>query len=219
MNYTVNVSDIAAALEKLNGEATAKKIQEQVLADFCSGVIPDNYASERSFRQTIQRKIEDYCPQAEGFDAERRDPKFIRLSRGLYRLSAQSKNDEVPCAEELPGVVVYPEGSTKRIVVNAYERNSKARLACIAHYGCQCFVCGFSYEKAYGELGKSFIHVHHLKQLSDIGGEYHVDPINDLRPLCANCHAMVHLTLKPLPLDELKSTLLQAQGSGHLAHD
>jgi|ERR1700734_3962751 len=38
-----------------------------------------------------------------------------------------------------------------------------------------------------------FIHVHHLRQLSDIRKEYLVDPIKDLRPVCPNCHAVLHL--------------------------
>lgn len=39
----------------------------------------------------------------------------------------------------------------------------------------------------YGDIGKDFIHVHHLL----IGEEYVVDHIKDLRPVCPNCHAML----------------------------
>ena len=69
-----------------------------------------------------------------------------------------------------------------------------ARKKCIEHYGAKCAVsnCGFDFEKLYGDIGKGFIHVHHLTQLSDIGQGYEVDPIKDLRPVCPNCHAMLH---------------------------
>tara|TARA_B110000037_G_scaffold155751_1_gene175626 strand:- start:1922 stop:2146 length:225 start_codon:yes stop_codon:yes gene_type:complete len=41
-------------------------------------------------------------------------------------------------------------------------------------------------------FGKEFIHVHHLKEIATIAQKYQVDPVNDLRPVCPNCHAMLH---------------------------
>ena len=101
----------------------------------------------------------------------------------------------------------YPEGAAKTVQVNAYERNLKARQACIKHWGYKCYVCSFDFEKRYGELGKEFIHVHHIRELSSIGKEYNVDPINDLRPLCPNCHAMVHKEKPAIDPDRLKAYL------------
>jgi 5-methylcytosine-specific restriction enzyme A len=57
----------------------------------------------------------------------------------------------------------YFEGSVKSVVVNAYERNPKARVACLAHYGNSCYVCNFNFGDVYGTIGNGFIHVHHLK--------------------------------------------------------
>jgi hypothetical protein len=112
---------------------------------------------------------------------------------------------EADCAlaEELP-VAKYPEGATVRILVNAYERNQAARAACKAHYGIRCQVCDLDFGERYGEIGKGFIQVHHLKQLADVGEQYEVDPVADLRPVCPNCHAMLHLKKPPLSIDELK---------------
>lgn len=104
----------------------------------------------------------------------------------------------------------YPEGATKRVVVDAYERNPAARRACIAHYGTCCQVCGFDFGQTYGELGEGFIHVHHLNQLSEIGEEYQVDPVEDLRPVCPNCHAMLHQQRPPLSIAELVAVLRKA---------
>ena len=61
----------------------------------------------------------------------------------------------------------------------------------------------------YGERGVGFIHVHHLKPLSEISKEYEVDPIGDLRPLCPNCHAMIHRRPE-MGIEELKE-LIQTQ--------
>jgi len=38
-------------------------------------------------------------------------------------------------------------------------------------------------EKAYGDIGKNYIHVHHIKPLSEITQEYKVDCKNDLIPI------------------------------------
>lgn len=99
------------------------------------------------------------------------------------------------------------EGAVRRVTVNAYERNPEARRQCINHYGTQCSVCGFDFAENYGEIGKDFIHVHHLKQLSEIADSYQVNPIKDLRPVCPNCHAMIHKRKHPYTIEELKTFL------------
>lgn len=99
------------------------------------------------------------------------------------------------------------EGLKKAIFVNYYERNQVARAKCIEHYGVQCYVCCFDFERVYGDIGKGFIHVHHLTQLSDISQGYEVDPVSDLRPVCPNCHAMLHKRNPPYTIDELKSKI------------
>lgn len=96
------------------------------------------------------------------------------------------------------------EGATKKVRVNTYERNPKARTACINHYGTKCQCCGFDFYSTYGEIGLDFIHVHHLKLLSEIGETYQIDPIADLRPVCPNCHAMLHRRNPPFSIEELK---------------
>lgn len=86
----------------------------------------------------------------------------------------------------------YPEGATWTVTVNAYERNRKARAACVRHHGTRCAVCDMDFAERYGPIGAGFIHVHHLKQMSEVREEYEVDPVKDLRPVCPNCHAMLH---------------------------
>jgi len=111
-------------------------------------------------------------------------------------------------------IIIYPdevkeerltEGSKKQITVNAYERNPKAREKCIKHYGTKCFICNFDFEKTYGQIGKGFIHVHHLKPLSEINEEYIIDPIEDLRPVCPNCHAMLHKKTPAYSIEDIQN--------------
>lgn len=114
-------------------------------------------------------------------------------------------NDEI-LAEEIPAEIIELlfEGAKKIIVINAYERNPKARKLCIDYWKAICAVCEFDFEKKYGEIGKGFIHVHHLTPVSKIGEQYEIDPINDLRPVCPNCHSMLHRQEGILSIDELK---------------
>jgi 5-methylcytosine-specific restriction protein A len=104
------------------------------------------------------------------------------------------------------------EGAIKTMTINAYERNPLARKLCIDHYGTICSVCNFDFEVKYGEIGKGFIHVHHLIPLAEIGATYEIDPIEDLRPVCPNCHSMLHIDEDVLSIDELKHLFEQAKG-------
>lgn len=99
------------------------------------------------------------------------------------------------------------EGALARVLSSRYERDRIARSRCIEHYGAECIVCGFSFERTYGDIGAGFIHVHHLVPLSETGGEYHVDPIRDLRPVCPNCHAMLHRGEVPVSIESLRARL------------
>lgn len=109
-----------------------------------------------------------------------------------------------PFPDEIPMPDNFIEGAKTRVTVNSYERDPRARQECIRHYGTACKGCGFDFGKVYGEHGKGFIHVHHIKPIHTLGEGYSIDPIVDLIPLCPNCHAMVHLGNKLMTIEELK---------------
>lgn len=96
------------------------------------------------------------------------------------------------------------EGAVTQIAVNRYERDPKARRACIEHFGLSCQICHTNFAQAYPGIGEGFIHVHHLVPLSSIGRSYQVDPIRDLVPVCPNCHAMLHRRDPPYSPDEVR---------------
>jgi len=101
----------------------------------------------------------------------------------------------------------FIEGATRTIVVNAYERNAKARSACIFIYGTACVICGIDFGQAYGPSAKGYIHVHHLKPLAKLRKTYSVNPKTDLRPVCPNCHAVIHLGSSLRSIEEVKAML------------
>ena len=122
----------------------------------------------------------------------------------INRFEIISKANTEPFPDEVPHDGLYVEGAIVSVQVNRFERDSDARRRCIEHYGARCSVCEFDFATAYGEIGRGFIHVHHVVPLSSIGHEYVIDPIGDLRPVCPNCHAMLHKRTPPYSLDELR---------------
>ena len=84
------------------------------------------------------------------------------------------------------------EGRKILYYTSKYERNPKIRAAAIRYHGYYCAVCGFNFEEKYGEIGKQFIEVHHIKPLFSLDGEMEVNPETDMVCLCANCHRMIH---------------------------
>lgn len=112
--------------------------------------------------------------------------------------------------EEGPDNKNYYEGTRKQISVNRYERDPRARRACLEHYGFKCAVCDKEMSEIYGAVAEGIIHVHHLKPLSDIQKGYKVDPIQDLRPVCPNCHAVIHRCNPPYKIEEVRSFLKKA---------
>jgi len=126
------------------------------------------------------------------------------------KIITDNGNETILYPEEILSGKKYLEGNIRRIPINIYERSPKAKKACIAKFGPTCMVCGLSFSERYGEIGKDFIHVHHLELIS-AKGAYEVDPIRDLQPVCPNCHAMIHKRVPPYTIEELKRIIKDAQ--------
>ncbi len=112
--------------------------------------------------------------------------------------------EQIELQDGYPGL---PEGMKARVEVNRYERNHLNRSACIQVYGPRCSVCGFDFVEYYGEIGHGYIQVHHVIPVSQLGENYIVDPIADLRPVCPNCHAMLHRKDPPYSITELRDMI------------
>jgi 5-methylcytosine-specific restriction enzyme A len=102
----------------------------------------------------------------------------------------------------------FEEGGLRRITVNRYERDGRARKACLEHYGVTCAVCEEAMQDRYGTVAAGFIHVHHLNPLSDGKSASEIDAVRDLRPVCPNCHAIIHLRTPPFTVDEVRGMMV-----------
>jgi hypothetical protein len=103
------------------------------------------------------------------------------------------------------------EGKRQRVELTRYERDPQVRLTCIAHYGARCQACDFDFGRVYGPAATGLIHIHHLNPLSVVGEEHEVDPIRDLRPVCPNCHAVIHNRTPPYTIEEVRRMLRGAR--------
>ncbi|HWQ28265.1 MAG TPA: HNH endonuclease [Dehalococcoidia bacterium] len=138
------------------------------------------------------------------------------LAEALEQLGwvTPAPSEEVALPEEirLQQLAKLKEGAVARILVNAFERNPEARRRCIEIHGCACVVCGFDFGEVYGSVAKGYIHVHHLIPLSEVRAEYEVNPEKDLRPVCPNCHAVIHRRNPPFSIEDVQRILQRRRG-------
>jgi 5-methylcytosine-specific restriction protein A len=173
--------------------------------DYLSSSPTTVVASHEDLAQRLDTSPRAFTPQKSGHPFPGNDDELEALWSKLIGRSEVIYPDEISTEDDIQ----YIEGLKKSITVNKYERDKEARLKCIEVHGTTCKACGINLGVVYGpELGKRYIHIHHLIPLKDIGGEYRVDPVKDLIPLCPNCHSMVHQIDPPLAVEELRSKIL-----------
>lgn len=147
---------------------------------------------------------------------EEQESDFSLVIQCLYKLSNQTNNsrkledvivDDIE-SEKAEEESYYTDGAVKQYYGKRYERNPENRKKAIEIHGSSCVACGFNFEEVYGERGKDFIEVHHVKPLSTIGEQVVIDPKADLVPVCSNCHRMIHRRKdEVLTVDELKAII------------
>lgn len=152
--------------------------------------------------QSVEKHLDYYVAQGKG------DQVTIRTLVESYKAKLASHALSIIYPDEVPEQPTeFTEGTVRQVTINAYERDSKARAACITRYGAICQVCEFNFEAIYGAIGKGFIHVHHIVDIATVGESYQVDPINDLLPVCPNCHAMLHTKTPAMSIEKLKQII------------
>lgn len=152
--------------------------------------------------------VADWFNGPDGFYWQMKDNLFDALDE--LNLIPETEFGEEESYQEADGD--YYEGHSEKVNVNRYERNRKARNECIQHYGAICQVCTFDFKKTYGPvIGTDFIHVHHLVELASIGENYKINPVKDLRPVCPNCHSMIHRKTPAYTIEEIKAFMRESK--------
>jgi len=188
--YVANDINHADKLRERDGRRT-NKILSRLLGDPLE-------PGEEGYNK-IDREFLDYCSRKEI------EPSQHHRTR-RYWVFYESKDHSFP--EEVESDDIW-EGALESVLVNRFERSRNARDQCLRHYGYACSVCGSTLKDIYGIVADEFIHVHHIVPLSEVREGYQINPINDLRPVCPNCHAVIHRRKKPLTIEEVKELLGQ----------
>lgn len=105
----------------------------------------------------------------------------------------------------------FPEGKIVGRKHIARERNQKliseVKINFKSKYGkLNCQICGFDFEKVYGEIGKDFVECHHTVPVSEML-DNHKTKIEDIVILCSNCHRMIHRKRPWLKIKDLKKLI------------
>jgi putative restriction endonuclease len=106
----------------------------------------------------------------------------------------------------------FIEGKEKLRIHLIKERNpslvklAKEKWAAENSGNIPCLICSFSFFETYGEIGKGFIEAHHLLPLSELVPGVNTR-IEDLAPVCSNCHSMIHRHKPWLSITELREIL------------
>ena len=140
-----------------------------------------------------------------------------RDSRGFYRWRARRGIVDAFCA--LNGTsftswqpsITFHEGSSAMRLHIVYERDPVARRRCLQAKGYTCEVCEFNFEDEYGEIGRSYVEVHHTKPLSK-GKRTYSNIHDELIVVCSNCHSMIHRRKEPYSPDEIRNMLRHTDG-------
>lgn len=105
-----------------------------------------------------------------------------------------------------------PEGRKRLVTHMRIERNRrfvaevKAKWF-VADPLLRCSVCKMSFVGTYGPVGEGYIEAHHLHPLAGLDGPKPPQP-EDLAPVCANCHRMLHRDAE-LSIEKLRDMIYQ----------
>lgn len=141
----------------------------------------------------------------------------LPISESLIEQGFNDSEREREARTNYEGIIIE-EGAMKKVTITQRLRSSKLRRIAIEKIKQQnnnnlpCAGCNFNFQEKYGERGKDFIHIHHIKPVHEMEIEGSSSDINEalekVIPLCSNCHDMVHRKRNEmLSLDELKNII------------
>ena len=182
-------------------------IKQHIRPDF-DCIYNDIYSIEELLSMSARiRSDEDILAGPYGYISSKAIEAYIRFyaqkhNINLYAISLpNAPSDQQPDEEEEEKHRL--EGRMTEARVMRRQRNQKARQQCLEASGYKCYICGFNFEETYGEIGKGFLEVHHIKPLATYDDEHPI-PLSELCALCSNCHSMVHRKKEVLDVEELK---------------
>jgi 5-methylcytosine-specific restriction endonuclease McrA len=133
-------------------------------------------------------------------------------AEGLLTLTIKGKaqvtgkiTPTTPVREDLENEhLLVSEGYSTQRVMTAASRSQKLRTLAFKKHGNSCAACGLNFRKKYEALKRDCMELHHVVPIS-LG--VRKSTINDLIPLCPNCHRVAHTKRPPLKVFEIRRML------------
>ena len=190
-------------LERLGGHAYLKDIYQEYL-DYGTKEYVKNYTA------SIRDALEKGSRESVKFDGEELFYMVDGKNKGHYGLinfdpiktetiDLTQEDDEFSEGRKLLKKHIARERN--QLVITKAKKSFKQRNGKLF-----CEICGFDFQKFYGELGDNFIEAHHIKPVSEMQ-ENEKTKIEDIIMVCSNCHSMIHRKKPWLTKDKLKSII------------
>ncbi len=230
LNKKANTTKIKEALtDVFNPQGEDAKIlagrKDTKFSQIVRNLMGSHYESNHMAEYTKKDGSRQFSLTAEGLKYVEDNLSFLQyLFKNSFEYdSIIELSSKVFTSKKMKKVLIYDEDdtitegkvSTKTDIVK--ERSQKLRRAAIDYYTVDgkivCSVCGFDFKETYGELGEGYIQMHHenpIYQYSDYGFETYIsEAVKNMKPLCANCHCMVHRNKsKLISITELKTIIV-----------
>ena len=87
----------------------------------------------------------------------------------------------------------------RRLVIHAKEKWNREQNGRVV-----CSVCSFSFPETYGQVGVGFVEAHHIQPISSLT-PYTIVSLDDIVPVCSNCHSMLHRHRPWLTVEQLRT--------------
>jgi hypothetical protein len=133
---------------------------------------------------------------------------LVQVSRGKYRLSANGQSlvtpkNKVALPDDVSDIELIEDAGDvegRRRLVQHFQierkpsvvRDAKRKWAALDPL-LRCVCCKFSFKERFGKRGEDFVEAHHKKPFADLKRDEIVrTAVQDLVPVCANCHRMLH---------------------------
>lgn len=144
---------------------------------------------------------------------------YLLSNNFAYEDVRDSFNDVSIATEKRKKILAYDEnlmiteGTKRNRNVALYERSKKLRDFAIDKYNnkghIKCMACFFDFRNFYGDAGKNYIEIHHVKPVFQYEDEdkskFLTRALKNVVPTCSNCHRIIHRNRQnPLSMVQLK---------------
>lgn len=193
--------DIITVINNLGGQAHLSEIYAEI-----EKLRKDNLT--QSWKSVLRGTIERYSSDSEVYNGKVEDLFYTVEGKGNGIWGLRYFIPTKYTVDLTEDDISFPEGKEKLRIHIYKERNPRLVLEAKKKFIKQnsrlfCEICGFDFEKEYGEIGKDFIEAHHLEPISEIIEEKE-SKIDELLMVCSNCHKMIHRKRPWLSREEIK---------------